>query len=277
LDVVINKGLASAVVVAKMFGFGGAVVLGEIDAGDIFWIVAAGFAGAVEPVGWVILAKFDEGGGADPNGFDFDWSNAAEALVERLPKTALHAFPCSAVDVHEEQDRFSLSGVNNSMRNIGAIVGGVAGAEGFGVGGRFDADLTFLEGEEFAGAFEMRGTAEGAAGLKLDFVEFHVLFEVERGKGADAAMFIRAVMVCMVLGANDGDGGGGVGGFEEVAETHGKGAGDAESDSESGVGLVALDLAEHGTADAAGVGEGFERPTAVGAKFFDAIAEAVVD
>lgn len=85
-------------------------------------------------------------------------------------------------------------------------------------------------------------------------------------------MFVGTIMVGVIFGANDRDRAGGVRGFEEVAEAHVEGASDAKSDGESGIGLVALDLAEHGTADATGVGQGFERPIAVGAEAFDAVA-----
>ena len=65
--------------------------------------------------------------------------------------------------------------------------------------------------------------------------------------------------------------------FEKFAEVETEGARDAEGDGQRGVGLFALDLAEHGTADAAGVGERFERPAAFGAEAFDADAEVAVD
>ena len=65
--------------------------------------------------------------------------------------------------------------------------------------------------------------------------------------------------------------------FKKFAEVEAEGARNAKGDGEGGIGLFALDLAEHGTADAAGVGEGFERPAAIGAKAFDANAEVAVD
>ncbi len=182
-----------------------------------------------------------------------------------------------AVDVDEEDDGFVSSGVDDGVGKVGSVVSGVAGMEDLGVRAGFDANLAFLDGEEFAGAFEMGGAAQGAAGLELDFVKLDVFFEVERGEGADAAMFVGAVMVGVVFGANDGDRRGGVGRFEEVAEGEIKGAGNAESDGEGGVGLIAFDLAEHGAADAAGVGESFKGPAAIGAEAFDAVAEVAVD
>ena len=74
------------------------------------------------------------------------------------------------------------------MGNVGAVAGGVAGVKDFGVVGGFDADLAFLDGEEFAGAFEVRGAAESAAGFEGDLVKFDVFFEVEGGEGADLAV-----------------------------------------------------------------------------------------
>ena len=84
-------------------------------------------------------------------------------------------------------------------------------------------------------------------------------------------------MIGVIVGSDDVDGGGGVWRFEKFSKRERKGAGDAKSDGEGGVGLFAFDLAEHGTADAAGVGEGFERPAAFGAEAFDAVAEVAVD
>lgn len=68
-----------------------------------------------------------------------------------------------------------------------------------------------------------------------------------------------------------------MGSFEEFAEIEIEGAGDAKSDGEGGVGLFAFNLAEHGTADAAGVGERLKGPAALGAKSFDAVAEVAID
>lgn len=64
------------------------------------------------------------------------------------------------------------------MRDVGAIVGGVARVQNFAVGAGFDADLAALDGEEFAGALEMRSATEGAAGLELNLVEFDVFLEI---------------------------------------------------------------------------------------------------
>src|SRR4051794_27607183 len=99
------------------------------------------------------------------------------------------------------------------MGNISAVVGGIAGVKDFAVVGGFDTDLAFLDGEKFAGALEMRGAAEGAAGFELNFVEFDIFFEIERGERANPAMSVGAIVIGVVVGANDGDGGGGVGSF----------------------------------------------------------------
>ena len=163
------------------------------------------------------------------------------------------------------------------MGDIGAIVRGIAGVKDFAVARRFDPHLPFLHCEKFAGAFEVRRATESAARLQLNFVELDVFFQIQWRECANAAMFVGTIMVGVIFGANDGDGAGRVGGFQEIAETHVKGAGDPEGDGEGGVGLVAFDLAEHGTADAAGVGEGFEGPIAVGAEAFDAVPKVMVD
>ena len=60
--------------------------------------------------------------------------------------------------------------------------------QSFGVVRGFDADLAFLDGEEFAGAFEVGSAAEGAAGFELDEVEFDVFFEIERRECANLAV-----------------------------------------------------------------------------------------
>src|SRR3954470_7798936 len=182
-----------------------------------------------------------------------------------------------AVDVHEEDHRIPLSRVDNSMRNVGAVAGGIAGVQDFGIVGGFDANLAFLNSEEFAGAREMGRAAQGAAGFQRDLIEFDVFFEVQRGKGADLAMGVGAIVVSVVVGANDVNGGGGIGRFKEFAEVETEGAGDAEGNGERGIGLFAFDLAEHRTADAAGVGKGFQRPAALGPEAVDAVAEVAVD
>ena len=111
----------------------------------------------------------------------------------------------SAIDIHEEEDGFAAAGVDDRVGHVGAVVGGVAGFEDFRVAGGLNADLALLDGEEFAGAFEMGRAAERPAGLELDLVEFHVLFEVQRRERADAAVFVGTIMIGVVVGSDHGD------------------------------------------------------------------------
>ena len=107
----------------------------------------------------------------------------------------------------------------DGVGDVGGVVGGVAGVEVYRVVGAGDFDRAFLDGEEFAGAFEMGGAAEGGSGLEGDFVVLDGFFEVEWGEGADAAMAVVAEVVGPVGGADDVDlGGRGGGGFDELAE-----------------------------------------------------------
>lgn len=88
------------------------------------------------------------------------------------------------------------------MRNVSAVVGGIAGVQNFAVVGGFDADLALLDGEKLAGALKMCGTAKGAPRFELDFVEFDIFFEVQRRKCANLAVCVGAIMVGVVIGPN---------------------------------------------------------------------------
>lgn len=141
----------------------------------------------------------------------------------------------------------------------------------------FEPEAAFDHGEVLAGAGEVGGAAKGASGAEADFVELDVLFEVEGGEGADPAVGVGAEEVGFVVAADGLDGRLGGGGFEEFGERHLEGLGDAAGDGEGGVGLVAFDLAEHGTADAGGGGELVEGPVAPFAEVTDTAAEVGAD
>lgn len=167
--------------------------------------------------------------------------------------------------------------VDDGVGDIGAVIGGIAGEQGIRIIAAFDADGAFDDREVFAGAGEVGGAAQGSAGFELEFVQFDVLFEIERAEGAEAAEVVRAVVVGAVVVADDLDGGGGSGGVDQFGEGHAEGLGDAEGDREGWVGLFAFDLGDHGAAHAAAAGECFEGPVAFAPELAEAAAEAARD
>ena len=84
-------------------------------------------------------------------------------------------------------------------------------------------------------------------------------------------------MVGAVLRANDRDAGRGAGRLEQLGEGDPERARDAESNADGGVGLAALDLAEHRPAHARSARQGVERPCSFGAQLFDALAQMPAD
>jgi hypothetical protein len=78
-----NNRLRVAFFIAGVFGARRAAAAGKVNACHVFWIVPSGFAGAVQPIGRIVAAKFNEGGRARPDGVDFDWTDFFEPFGQR--------------------------------------------------------------------------------------------------------------------------------------------------------------------------------------------------
>ncbi|MFM1941124.1 MAG: hypothetical protein RI897_106 [Verrucomicrobiota bacterium] len=154
------------------------------------------------------------------------------------------------VDDDEEHLCGAFAAVDDGVGDIGRVVGGISCGERFRMCAGFDADAAVDDREEFAGALEVGCAAEGSAFTESDFVELHVLFEVEGGESPYGAVIVRAVLESAVVVSDDGDAGDGGGCFDQFCEREVEGAGDTGGDGESWVGASALDLAEHGATDA---------------------------
>ena len=108
----------------------------------------------------------------------------------------------SPVNHDEEYDRFGFAGINEGVGDIGPVAGGIARADLLGIARGLNAQSSFLDCEEFTSAFEMRGTAQSPTRLQAHFVELDILFQVQRGEGANPAIFVGTVMVGVVVGSN---------------------------------------------------------------------------
>ena len=112
-----------------------------------------------------------------------------------------------------------------------------------------------LHGEEFARAAEVWRALERSAGAKQHFIKLDILLQMQRRERSDAAGFVGPIVIRAVARANDVDRRRGVGGIDQRSQRHPECLRDAICDAQSRIRLVALDLAEHGAAHAAGCGE----------------------
>ena len=163
------------------------------------------------------------------------------------------------------------------MGHIRSIAGGVAGRQRVTVAGAFHAHVAAGDSEEFPGSLKVRGTAEGSAFFEAEFVKLDILFQVQRGEGANVAVVVRVIVKGTVVGADHVHLGGRARGFHQFAKGEAEGAGDAQGHSERGIGLLTFDLAEHGTAYTAAAGQRFQRPAALLPQVFEPLTKVPGD
>ena len=150
------------------------------------------------------------------------------------------------IDHHQKHHRLRPSEIRDPVDHIGGVAGGVAAAEFGGVCGGVDADLAVLHSEELAGADEVGGALEFAAGLEGDLVELDILFELERRERADADVLVRPKVVGRVIVSNHMDRRSALGGLtDKFPNRETERSCDPQGDAERGVRLSPLDLAEH--------------------------------
>src|SRR5687768_1202176 len=84
-------------------------------------------------------------------------------------------------------------------------------------------------------------------------------------------------MIRAVVGANHCHRGTGARHFQQISQRHSKGLRDAHRDRKGGVGLLAFDLAKHGTADSARISQGVQRPAFGGPQVLYTASQMSID
>ena len=155
------------------------------------------------------------------------------------------------------------------MGDIGAVSGGIARMQHVLFARRFDLKLAFDHGDEFPRAGKMGSTAQNPFLAEGHFIKFHVLLQMQRTQRADAAIAVGSIVKRAVIFADHRHGGRGPWGIDQIAQRHAKGLGNPQRNGKRGIGLLALDLTEHGPTDSTGTGHGFERPAPIRPQLFE--------
>ena len=177
------------------------------------------------------------------------------------------------VDIDKEGDGFAAAHVLQFMVHVSGIMSRIASVQFARLTLRGQADDAFLYGEKLARAHEMRCAVEGCAGFQRHFIEFDILFQVERRQSANTALFVIAKEVLSIGCPDDVNPMFRVGNVDQFTEADAEGLRDTEGNSQCRVGGSAFYLTQHRAANAAGRCQLFKGPLSALSQLADAFAD----
>ena len=174
------------------------------------------------------------------------------SVICRGRKICSREHHASGINHDEEDQGFSAARIDQGMGHIRTVGGGIARMKQVLLARGFNLKLAFDHGDEFPRSGEMSRTAQSAFLAEGHFIKLHVLLQIQRTQRADAAIPIGSIVKRPVIFPDHGHSGRGSWRTDQIAQRHAKGLGNPQGDRKRGIGLLALDLAEHGPADSTG-------------------------
>ena len=135
------------------------------------------------------------------------------------------------------------------MWAVSAIARAVATAQGFRAAIHLYLQLPLGDREKFTGSVKMRGTTQLTLVLQTQFIELHILFQVQWRQRSNTAGSTGAIVIQLVIGANDINRAARTGVLHQFRDTEPKCMRQLHRGRKGRICRLPLDLADHRTAD----------------------------